>query len=188
MITGDLVDSDSRHVERMLPVLKRLRAPLGVFAVSGNHEFYAGIDRSVALMQEAGFTVLRDRAVEVRPGLVLAGIDDLTARRQFATPGDPMSSALDSRPPGATILLSHTPWRAADVAAKGVALMLSGHTHDGQIWPFNYLVRLQYPLAGGRYEVGGMQMLVSRGTGTWGPRMRLWRPSEIWLLTLVADR
>lgn len=186
VITGDLIDSDSRHVEEMIPVLKRLQAPLGVFAVSGNHEFYAGLERSVALMEEAGFTVLRDRAVEVRPGLVLAGIDDLTARRQFATPGDPLASTLDSRPPGATILLSHTPWRATDAAAKGVVLMLSGHTHDGQIWPFNYLVRLQYPRVGGLYEVGGMQMLVSRGTGTWGPRMRLWRRSEIWLLTLGA--
>ena len=66
----------------------------------------------------------------------------------------------------------------------GVGLMLSGHTHDGQIWPFGYLVRLQYRLVGGLYRVGPLQVLVSRGTGTWGPRMRLWQPSEIWVLTL----
>lgn len=184
-ITGDLVDSDSRRVEAMLPALARLQAPLGVFAVSGNHEFYAGLERAVALMEAAGFTVLRDRAVEVRPGLVVAGIDDLTARRQFGLTGDPLAAALDGRPPGATVLLSHTPWRAAAAAARGVGLMLSGHTHDGQIWPFNHLVRLQYPLVGGRYLVGGMQVLVSRGTGTWGPRMRLWRRGEIWVLTLL---
>ena len=64
--------------------------------------------------------------------------------------------------------------------------MLSGHTHDGQIWPFGYLVRLTYPLLGGRYRVGGMTAIVCRGTGTWGPRMRLWRPSEIVRVTLRA--
>lgn len=184
VITGDLVDSDSRHVERMLPVLERLRAPLGVFAVSGNHEFYAGLERSLALMERAGFTLLRDRAVEVRPGLVVAGVDDLTARRQFGMRGEPFADALDGRPGGATILLSHSPWRAAEAAARGVDLMLSGHTHAGQIWPFNLLVGLQYPLVAGMYEVEGMRVLVSRGTGTWGPRMRLWLPSEIWVLTL----
>lgn len=187
VITGDLVDSDSRHVEEMLPVLRRLQAPLGVFAVSGNHEFYAGLERSLALMDSAGFTVLRDRAVEVAPGLVLAGIDDLTARRQFGVAGDPLGTALAGRPPGATILLSHTPWQAKEAAAHGVGLMLSGHTHDGQIWPFGLFVRVQYPLVGGRYEVDGMHVLVSRGTGTWGPRMRLWQPSEIWLLTLLPQ-
>ena len=184
LITGDLVDSDSRHMERMLPTLRGLRAPLGVFAVSGNHEFYAGIERSLALMERAGFTVLRDRAVAVRPGLVLAGVDDLTARRQLGARGEPLVQALDGRPAGATIFLSHSPWHAAEVAARGGDLMLSGHTHSGQIWPFNLLVKLQYPLIAGRYVVKGMPVLVSRGTGTWGPRMRLWRPSEIWVLTL----
>jgi hypothetical protein len=184
LVTGDLVDSDSTHVEEMIPTLRRLRARLGVFAVTGNHEFYAGLDRSVKLLQEAGFEVLRDRHVEVRPGLVLAGIDDLTARRQFGLQGDALATALAGRPAGATILLSHTPWLAERAAEMGVGLMLSGHTHDGQIWPFGYLVRLQYRLVGGLYRVGPLQVLVSRGTGTWGPRMRLWRPSEIWVLTL----
>jgi predicted MPP superfamily phosphohydrolase len=69
-------------------------------------------------------------------------------------------------------------------ARAGVNLMLAGHTHGGQIWPFNYLVRLFYPLIGGQYEVGKMPVIVSRGTGTWGPRMRLWRPGEILRITL----
>lgn len=184
LVTGDLVDSDSAHVEDMLPELRRLHAPLGVFAVTGNHEFYAGLDRSVKLLLDAGFEVLRDRHVEVRPGLVLAGVDDLVTRHHFGLRNGALVTALAGRPAGATILLSHSPLLADQAAEMGVGLMLSGHTHNGQIWPFNYLVRLQFRLMGGLYRVGPMQVLVSRGTGTWGPRMRLWRPGEIWMLTL----
>ncbi len=186
VVTGDLVDGDSARVERLVPVLRTLKAPHGVVAVTGNHEFYAGVERSVALMEAAGFMVLRDRHVSVVPGLTVAGVDDLTARRQFGLDGDAILKALSGRGDGATILLSHTPWRMLDAAERGVGLMLSGHTHDGQIWPFSCLVRLQYPAVGGRYEVAGMTHLVSRGTGTWGPRMRLPRRSEITLITLKA--
>lgn len=186
VVDGDLVDGNVHEVEPLLPVLKRLQAPLGVWAVTGNHEWYAGIDRSVRLFEEAGFTVLRDRWAEATPGLVMAGVDDLTARRQFGLLDHPIEKALSGRPPGATIYLSHSPLRADVAAASGAGLMLSGHTHDGQIWPFGYLVRFFYPLLGGRYEVGGMQVIVCRGTGTWGPRMRLWLPSEIVRIILRA--
>jgi predicted MPP superfamily phosphohydrolase len=114
-------------------------------------------------------------------------VDDLTARRQFGSDEDrPVEKALANRPPGATILLSHSPWQADTAAAAGAGLMISGHTHNGQVWPFNYLVRLRYPLLGGRYEVSGMPVIVCRGTGTWGPRMRLWLPSEIVRIKLRA--
>ena len=136
------------------------------------------------LFEEAGFQVLRDRWAEVRPGFVVAGVDDLTRRRRSGRLGDPVTEALSGRPPGATILLSHTPWKAEQAADAGVGLMLSGHTHGGQIWPFSYLTRLIYPLLGGRYNVNGMTVIVCRGTGTWGPRMRLWRPGEILRVTL----
>ncbi len=186
VVTGDLVDGDARKVEEVLPELRRLRAPLGVWAVTGNHEFYAGLDRSVALLRDAGYTVLRDRTAEVAPGLVFAGVDDLTARRQFGLEDDAVERTLASRPPGATVLLCHTPWNAEDAAERGVGLMLSGHTHGGQIWPFDHLVKLTYPYVAGLYRVGGMTLLVSRGTGTWGPRMRLWRRAEINLVVLAA--
>jgi predicted MPP superfamily phosphohydrolase len=194
VIVGDLVDGEVGRLEPLLPVLKTLRAPLGVWAVTGNHEYYAGLDRSVRLLKAAGYTVLQDRWAEVAPGLVLAGVDDLTARRQFGRADRAIEKALAraaaaglaNRPPGATILLSHSPLQAGTAAAAGAGLMLSGHTHDGQIWPFGYLVRLSYRLLGGRYDVGGMPVIVCRGTGTWGPRMRLWRPSEILRITLRA--
>jgi hypothetical protein len=186
LIVGDLVDGEVGRLEPLLPVLKTLRAPLGVWAVTGNHEFYAGFDRSVRLLEEAGYTVLRDRWAELAPGLVVAGVDDLTARRQFGRPDRPVEKALADRPPGAVVLLSHSPLQAETAAEAGAGLMLSGHTHDGQIWPFSYLVRFSYRLLGGRYEVGGMPVIVCRGTGTWGPRMRLWRPGEILRITLRA--
>jgi len=188
VLCGDILEGDGPQEMNLLPVLKRLTAPLGVWAVTGNHEFYAGLEKSVRFLEEAGFHVLRDAAVEVRPGLVLAGVDDLTARRQMAKNGDPVRRALEGRPAGATVFLSHTPWQAERAAAAGAGLMVSGHTHAGQIWPFGWLVRLNYRLLEGRYDVGGMPVIVCRGTGTWGPRMRLWRPSEIVRITLRAPR
>jgi len=179
VIVGDLVDGKVDHVERLLPVLQRLRAPQGVWAVTGNHEYYAGLDGSVQLLDRAGYHVLRDKWAEPVPGLILAGVDDLTARRQAGQHDHAVEKALAGRPAGGTVLLSHTPWHPEIPAKAGVGLMLSGHTHGGQIWPFNYLVRLEYAFLGGRYEVNGMSAIVCRGTGTWGPRMRLWRPSEL---------
>lgn len=99
-----------------------------------------------------------------------------------------MVPVLSGRPPGAAVLLSHTPWQAREAAAAGAGLMLSGHTHGGQIWPFSYLIRLRYPLLAGRYQIDQMTVIVCRGTGTWGPRMRLWHPGEILSIKLVAEK
>jgi predicted MPP superfamily phosphohydrolase len=186
VVLGDVMEGDANDGDTgdIVAALHRLSAPLGVWAVTGNHEVYAGLDESVRLLEGAGVEVLRDRWAEVRPGLVLAGVDDLTARRDRGRGGDPVGRALAGRPPGATILLSHTPGET-DVAARvGAGLMLAAHTHGGQIWPFGYFVRGRYPLMAGRYDVDGMPVIVSRGTGTWGPRMRLWRPSELLRIVL----
>jgi uncharacterized protein len=186
LVVGDLVDGNVGEVEPFVPTLRKLQASLGVWAVTGNHEFYAGADRSVALFEASGFRVLRDRWAELAPGVVLAGVDDLTARAQFGQKDHALEKALAGRPAGATILLSHSPLQTAAATAAGVGLMLSGHTHNGQIWPFSHLVALRYPLVGGPYQVGGMTLIVSRGAGTWGPRMRLWRPGEIVRIKLRA--
>ena len=186
VIVGDLVDGNVRHVEPLVPLLQQLRAPLGVWAVTGNHEYYAGLDGSVKLLDYAGYQLLRNRWAEATPGLIIAGVDDLTAREQFGQHDDAIEKALPHRPPGATILLSHSPLAVERAAAAGANLMLSGHTHAGQVWPFNFLVQLKYPRLVGRYEVDGMTLVVCRGTGTWGPPMRLWRPSEILRIKLRA--
>lgn len=186
IVLGDLLEGHGGPKGDLLADLRRLSAPLGVWAVTGNHESHGGRGTSARLLEETGFQVLHDRWAEVRPGFILAGVDDLTSRRRSGQGGDPVGQALAGRPAGATILLSHTPWEAERAAAAGAGLMLCGHTHGGQIWPFDYLVSTVYPLLGGRYEVDGMPVIVCRGTGTWGPRMRLWRPSEILRVRLRA--
>jgi predicted MPP superfamily phosphohydrolase len=182
VLLGDIFEGHGPPKDELITTFKGLSAPLGIWAVPGNHEFHRGGDMS--LFERESFRLLRNGWAQVRPGLVLSGVDDLTSRRRRGQGGDPLSLALLGRPPGATILLSHTPWQAERAAKAGVGLMLSGHTHGGQIWPFDYLVRKRYPLFEGRYEVNGMTVIVCRGTGTWGPRMRLWRPSEILRVTL----
>lgn len=188
VLLGDIFEGHGQRDEELLPVLRRLSAPLGVWAVTGNHEFHHRPNRGMSLMKEAGIGLLRNRWVKVRSGFTLAGVDDLTSHRRNGLGGNPVSQALSGRPQGATVFLSHTPWEAEKAAHAGAGLMLSGHTHGGQIWPFGYLVSLRYPLMGGRYEVAGMPVIVSRGTGTWGPRMRLWRPGEILRVTLKKLR
>ena len=184
LVVGDLVDSDVRRVEPLLPILKTLHAPLGVWAVYGNHDTFGGGERTAELIRTAGFRLLRDECAPLAPGLTLAGVDDLGLRRHTAA--DAVTRTLSGRPAGdgATILLSHTPMAAETAATHGAQLMLSGHTHAGQLWPFGELVRLVHPLFHGRYNVAGMQVYVSRGAGTWGPPMRLWQPGEIVLLRL----
>ncbi|HSK11387.1 MAG TPA: hypothetical protein VK911_17515, partial [Vicinamibacterales bacterium] len=153
--------------------------------VTGNHEYYAGFEQSLEVFASAGITVLRDTSREVARGLVIAGVDDLTARRQFGSNGDSVERVLSQRPDGTTIFLCHSPWEVERAASLGADLMLSGHTHNGQIWPFTYIVRLVYPTVSGRYDIDGMTLIVSRGTGFWGPRMRLFKRSEIVAITLT---
>ena len=182
---GDILEGHRRFDQDFLQHLQRLSAPLGKWAVTGNHEYYGGFAESVRLLEKAGFRVLRDEWAQLQPGLVIAGVNDLTARRRFGMDGNFVQQALAGRPAGsATIFISHTPWEADRAAQAGSGLMLSGHTHNGQIWPFNYVVKRVHPLLGGRYEIGGMTVIVCRGTGTWGPRIRLWNRSELVRITL----
>ena len=111
-------------------------------------------------------------------------MDNLTTSYDVGEVDASLAKALADRPSGATVLLSHAPLLATMFEDKGVGLMLSGHTHGGQLWPFGYLVKRRFPLFEGRYEIGEMTAIVSRGTGTWGPRMRLWHPAEILRVTL----
>ena len=185
VLLGDIFEGHGEGGDEILTVMNRLSAPLGVWAVYGNHEFHGRHNRSEAPIKKAKFKVLRNGWTELGPGLILAGVDDLTTiKRRTGQGSNYISKTLAGRPPGATILLSHTPWEAEKAAKAGVVLMFCGHTHGRQIWPFDYLVKRRYPLLEGRYEVSGMTVIVSRGTGTWGPRMRLWSPGEILRVTL----
>lgn len=185
VLGGDILEGDDPSEKDLLPSLRKLNAPFGVWGVTGNHEFHGGMDGSTSPLEENGVRLLHDRWVEVRPGLILAGVDDLTSRRRHGETGNFVEHAVAGRPANvATVLVSHTPWQADVAAGQGVGLMLSAHTHEGQIWPFGYIVSFVHPLLGGRYWVAGMPVLVCRGTGTWGPRMRLWRRGEIMRIIL----
>jgi predicted MPP superfamily phosphohydrolase len=188
VLLGDIFEGHGPPLPELTRSMQRLSAPLGVWAVPGNHEHYGGNWWRKATIAETGFQMLANRWVEVRPGFVLAGVEDLTVRGRSGMQSHIVSEVLAGRPDGATVLLSHTPWQAEKAAAAGAELMLSGHTHGGQIWPFGYLVRRFYPLLGGRYDVNGLTVIVCRGTGTWGPRMRLWRPGEILRVTLRCEK
>jgi predicted MPP superfamily phosphohydrolase len=171
-----------------IPALNNLSVPLGKWYVDGNHESHHSNEPGLKVLEEAGFHRLENQWAEPAPGLILSGVNDLTNHRRQNIDGDPLAPGLTNRPEGATILLSHTPWQTERAAQAGVELMLSGHTHGGQIWPFGHLVQKIYPFIAGRYNINGMTLLVSRGTGTWGPRMRLWYRSEIIKVTLRAPQ
>jgi predicted MPP superfamily phosphohydrolase len=156
--------------------------------VTGNHEHFGDSSSAIKLTQQAGIQWLRDRRVELRPGLTLAGVDDLTTRWRRGRAENDFVKVLAGAPAGATIVLSHSPLQVKQAAAAGADMMLSGHTHGGQIWPFGLIEKYFYPYLAGRYEIEGMTLLVSRGTGLWGPRMRLWRPGEILYLVLRSGK
>ncbi len=185
LLVGDIFEGDETTYPDWLPVLQQFRATHGVYVVTGNHEFYSGGAKIIDLFRRSGFHVLRDESIEPIPGLVLAGVDDVAFRGRAAHAAI-LEKVLRQRPAGAGVLLSHTPMEIPRAASAGIGLMLSGHTHEGQIWPFTYLVKLAFPIMSGRYRVQEMTAIVCRGTGTWGPRMRLFKRSELLRITVRA--
>ena len=184
VLLGDNFEGHGEPDPALLPVLSELKAPLGVYAVTGNHEHFGDNSAAVSLTERAGIQWLRDRWLQIRPGLILAGVEDLSMHWRNGQSEDHVTPVLGGRPEGATVLFSHSPLQVVQAADAGADLMLSGHTHGGQIWPFGYLVKQFYPYLVGRHEVDGMSLIISRGAGLWGPRMRLWSPAEILLVTL----
>ena len=188
-----LIDEHADGLGRFEDDLKRLSALRGVFAITGNHEYIHGVEPARSLMKRVGMHVLCNEAAELVPGLLVVGLEDPTGRSFGAETGGPTTHEVDDlirdlpreRP---CILLYHQPVDVERFAALGVDLMLSGHTHVGQIWPFGLIQKLVYPRNHGRYDIGGMTLYVSSGAGTWGPPMRLFTRSELVAVTLRAQR
>jgi len=182
---GDLIDSP--HCLPESAQFAALQAPLGKYAVLGNHEYYLGLRYALPFHAQGGLTLLRQTARELAPGLWLAGVDNQTGH----TFGQPCFSderaTLRGVPTNAcVILLKHEPRVAANLP---VDLVLSGHTHHGQIFPFHLLVRWLYPNFTGLHQLDQRtQIYVSRGIGTWGPPFRLFAPPELTLLILEPVR
>ena len=193
-VTGDLVDGSVRELGAAVAPLGRLAARHGVFFVTGNHEYYSGVGAWLAEVRRLGMRVLRNERVslgDAGASFDLAGVDDWSSHGFGDGHGLDLERALERRDPGRSlVLLAHQPRGVGAAVSAGVELQISGHTHGGQIVPFNLLVRAMYPYVKGlyRHEEGGRsgQIFVSRGTGYWGPPMRLGVPPEIAKIVLTS--
>ena len=192
-ITGDLVDGTVADLRLAIEPLANLRARHGVFFVTGNHEYFSDVAGWFNELPRLGIRVLRNERVSIggeAGSFDLAGIDDRSAVHYGGLdPRQALSGALAGRDPRRElVLLAHQPSVLVEAEPFDVGLQLSGHTHGGQIWPFGYLVRLQQPLIAGLHRRGNSQIYVSRGTGYWGPPMRLGAPPEITEIRLESGR
>ncbi len=188
--TGDLLDGDHRNMEDVVEMLRETTPRFGKYAVTGNHEYYAGLSNFLNFAGKTGFRVLRGEIYEIENAINIIGIDDVagTFHPLFR---EVRESELLSRRAGSarfTLLLKHRP--LVDRDAVGLFdLQLSGHTHDGQIFPFGYLVKLSFPLISGYFNIGkGSDLYVSSGAGTWGPPIRFLAPPEVTAIRLVGRR
>jgi predicted MPP superfamily phosphohydrolase len=181
-ITGDLVDGSVENLGEAVSELRHLRATHGVYFVTGNHEYYSGADPWCRFLEGLGIVVLRNERVSIGEGdegFDLVGIDDFQAGR-FEGHGPDLPRALAGRDASRElILLAHQPKAVHEAQEPGVGLQLSGHTHGGQIWPFNWLVKLAQPAVQGLSWFEKTALYVSSGTGYWGPPMRLGTKAEV---------
>ncbi len=188
-ITGDLVDGSVAELRDHVAPLARLRAKHGVFFVTGNHEYYSGVEEWCAELTRLGIRVLRNERVPIQvgdEGFDLAGVDDYSSSR-FGKKPDLRRALGDRDQSRELVLLAHQPKHILEAEPYGVGLQLSGHTHGGQLWPWNYFVRLQQPVVSGLARIGRALVYVSNGTGYWGPPMRLGAPAEITRVVLQAS-
>lgn len=184
--TGDLVDGQTNSLAGLASMLAAVKAPDGKFAVTGNHEFYAGLNKSLRFTRRAGFTVLRQQGVTVAGLLNVAGVDDPTVYAFGRKQKIDERRLLLSLPRGKfTLLLKHRP--VLDKSSLGLFdLQLSGHTHGGQIFPFTLVTRLRYRVPTGLSRApAGSFLYLSRGAGTWGPPIRFLAPPEVTIIDLV---
>ncbi|MGX1773399.1 metallophosphoesterase [Nocardia brasiliensis] len=185
---GDLADGSVAKRHPQVDPLGKVDAPLGRFYITGNHEYFGDAQGWIEHMTSIGWQPLHNQHETVTRGgdrLVIAGIDDPTG---VGLPGhgpDLRTALAGADRTVPVVLLAHQPKQITDTAAAGIDLQISGHTHGGQIWPFHYLVRLDQPVVAGLSRHGAnTQLYTSRGTGFWGPQLRVFAPSEITVLVL----
>ena len=190
--TGDMLDAVGERLEPLAAMWRTVTPPFGKLAVTGNHEYYSGMAGAVEFHERAGFRLLRDETVVI-PGV--ANVVGKEYRARTALPGAPSRPrplaelVREGDPALFTLLLRHTPTGFDEEAAPlGVGLQLSGHTHDGQMFPFRWLVRLSFRYLAGLHRNGDSLLYVSRGTGTWGPPIRFLAPPEVTVIELVRKK
>jgi hypothetical protein len=187
VITGDLIDIDVKHAQETLDELKGLHSKYGTYFVAGNHEYFHNIEEILKALKLLGVRVLENENIyigEVAKGFNLAGVYDVFGYRRKKYMPD-IEKALNNLQDSPTVLLAHQP-KYIDEVTHSVDLMLSGHTHGGQLYPFKFLVQLAQPYISGLHQHNEeLQIYVNKGTGFWGPPMRLGASSEITEITIT---
>jgi len=185
-ITGDLVDGSVAHLARHTEPLRQLSAPYGTLFVTGNHEYYSGADEWIEELERLGIVVLRNDAKRIEAqgeSFLLAGVTDYRADRYGDAP-DLKRALRHRRPDEEVVLLAHQPRAFPEAAEHDIGLQLSGHTHGGQFWPWNWVIHLIEPVVSGWAQLKRTQIYVNSGTGYWGPPMRVGTRAEITVVTL----
>jgi uncharacterized protein len=186
--SGDLIDGPLLSQADTAAAFSNLTAPLGKYAVTGNHEYYYGIERASEFIKQAGFTLLRNRTVTAGKQITITGVDDPAGGR--GAKNKPTEAQLAAALPKNrfALLLKHRPMIDPDTK-DAFDLQLSGHTHQGQIFPFGLVIRLFYPWDHGGRQIGAHGYLyTSRGTGTWGPPLRILAPPEITVIDVIPSK
>jgi len=190
VLTGDLVDGSVAQLGFDVAPLKQINSVSGNFFVTGNHEYYSGVIEWIEEVKRLGFTVLLNEHLVISRGqarMVLAGVTDYRGGNFLTSHRSDPQKALNGAPPAdVKILLAHQPKNIFDAAKAGYDLQISGHTHGGQFFPWNLLVGFAQPYVSGLHTYQNTRIYVSRGTGYWGPPLRVGSPSEITLIKLTA--
>ena len=191
LLCGDLVDGDIGPVLRknLGRHIQEIRTPLGVYAIPGNHEYIGGIQNTLPYLQSINIKVLRDEIVTLPDGIQLVGRDDRDSRRMGgeANPHDlkELTKNLDHSKP--IIVMNHQPFHLEEAVDIGADLHLSGHTHNGQMWPFNYVTEAIFELSWGLKQKGNTTFYVSSGFGSWGPPVRTGNTPEVVVFKIKFD-
>jgi len=190
LLSGDIVDEDLAPVIRqnLGDVIKKLKAPLGVYGITGNHEYIGGADTAVQYLEQHGITILRDSVIKVAESFYLAGREDRDMSRFDGRNRISVQKLLEKTDKSLPIiLLDHQPFDLQSAQLAGVDLQLSGHTHHGQIWPLNYITKAIYEVSMGYLKKGETNYYVSSGYGGWGPPVRIGNRPEIVNIRLIFN-
>lgn len=182
LLAGDIVDEDLQPVIRhdMGDVLLKLTAPLGVYAITGNHEYIGGVKAAVSYLESHNITFLRDTSVKIANAFYLIGREDRSKRDRKNI--ENLLNGHDKNLP--VIMMDHQPYELDKVAAAGIDLQFSGHTHHGQLWPLNYITNAIYEVSRGYLKKSNTHFYVSNGFGSWGPPVRIGNRPEVVEITL----
>ena len=182
LLCGDLVDGDIGQVlrKKLGSHIQEIVAPMGVYAIPGNHEYIGGISKTLPYLESIRIKVLRDQTIVLPNGIQLIGRDDRDSGRMGNARQLPLSelmAGIDKKYP--IIVLNHQPFNLDEAVKEGVDLQLSGHTHHGQLWPFNYLTEAIFDESWGFLKKGDTNFYVSSGFGSWGPPVRIGNTPEV---------